>query len=246
MGGTGREFQGIWIPKEIWLSSTLSLMERVLFVEIHSLDNERGCFASNKYFADFFGVSARQIRRYLLSLKEKRLITITICNDIDRVMRAAGKHTPLKHGILTEHGRMFSRESNRRDFKGVWIPKEIWLSPELVLMEKVLFAEIQSLDNERGCYAFNRHFADFFGMSDRQIRRHLASLKEKGFITITILDDTDRVMRAAGKYARVKESQLRELRQMSASLVECLSLHRPKLSTARSGTPDRNVHGGRT
>ena len=37
-----RDFKGIWIPKDIWLSKELSLMEKVLFVEIHSLDNERG------------------------------------------------------------------------------------------------------------------------------------------------------------------------------------------------------------
>lgn len=112
-------------------------------------------------------------------------------------------------------------------------------------MEKVLFVEVHSLDNERGCYASNRHFAEFFGLSDRQIRRHLASLKEKGFITITIFNETDRVMRAAGKYARVKEPQLRELRDMSAALVARLSLHRPELSPGRPRTPDRNVHGGR-
>ena len=41
-----RDFKGIWIPKEIWLSEQLSLMEKVLFVEIHSLDNEDGCYAS--------------------------------------------------------------------------------------------------------------------------------------------------------------------------------------------------------
>jgi len=69
MGSHNRDFKGIWIPKEIWLSPTLSLMERVLFVEIQSLDNERGCFASNQYFADFFGVSDRQIRTYIVSLR---------------------------------------------------------------------------------------------------------------------------------------------------------------------------------
>ncbi len=37
-----RDFKGIWIPKEIWLSDQLSLMEKILLVEIHSLDNERG------------------------------------------------------------------------------------------------------------------------------------------------------------------------------------------------------------
>ena len=36
-----RDFKGIWIPKEIWESEQLSIMEKVLFVEIHSLDNER-------------------------------------------------------------------------------------------------------------------------------------------------------------------------------------------------------------
>src|SRR5512145_1551891 len=61
-------------------------------------------------------------------------------------------------------------ERPARDFKGVWIPREIWLSPTLSLMEKVLFVEIHSLDNERGCYASNRHFAAFFGVSERQIR----------------------------------------------------------------------------
>jgi len=51
--------------KEIWLSADLSIMEKVLFVEIHSLDNERGCFASNRYFAGFFKISERQVGRYV-------------------------------------------------------------------------------------------------------------------------------------------------------------------------------------
>ncbi len=42
-----RDFKDVWIPREIWLSTELSLMEKVLFVKIHSLDNERGCFASS-------------------------------------------------------------------------------------------------------------------------------------------------------------------------------------------------------
>jgi len=42
-------------------------------------------------------------------------------------------------------------ERMQRDFKGVWIPSEIWLSEKLSLIEKVLFVEIYYLDNERGC-----------------------------------------------------------------------------------------------
>ena len=59
-----RDFRGIWIPKEIWESNQLSIMEKVLFVEIHSLDNERGCYASNRYFSEFFHVSERQIQTH--------------------------------------------------------------------------------------------------------------------------------------------------------------------------------------
>ena len=35
----------------------------------------------------------------------------------------------------------------KRDFKGVWIPKEIWLSTDLKVMEKLILVEIDSLDN---------------------------------------------------------------------------------------------------
>jgi hypothetical protein len=115
-------------------------------------------------------------------------------------------------------------EKHPRDFKGVWIPKEIWLSDQLSLMEKVLFVEIHSLDNERGCFASNRHFADFFGISERQIRTYLASLKDKGFITISIHNRNERVMRAAGKHARVSGEALRQLQQGRDALIHNLTV----------------------
>lgn len=110
-------------------------------------------------------------------------------------------------------------EKPPRDFKGVWIPKEIWLSEQLSLMEKVLFVEIHSLDNERGCFASNRHFAEFFGVSERQIQTYIAALKAKGFITVVIRNRNERVMRAVGKYAHVRGENLRQLRQEQAGLV---------------------------
>lgn len=112
----------------------------------------------------------------------------------------------------------------QRDFKGIWIPKEIWLSPTLSLMEKVLFVEIQSLDNERGCYASNKYFGDFFGVSDRQIRTHIGSLKEKGFIYITIRNRNERVIRVAGKYARVPDSKMRQIRREKDALVHKMTM----------------------
>ena len=56
-----RNFLGIWIPKNVYLNNKLSWLEKILLVEIESLDNERGCFASNDYFADFLGVTKTTI-----------------------------------------------------------------------------------------------------------------------------------------------------------------------------------------
>ena len=117
-------------------------------------------------------------------------------------------------------------EKTQRDFKGIWIPKEIWLSDKLSLMEKVLFVEIHSLDNERGCFASNRYFADFFGVSDRQIRTHIGSLKRHGFVTVSIKNRYDRVIRTAGKFARVSDQNLRELGRMRADLAEKFSVRK--------------------
>jgi hypothetical protein len=74
-----------------------------------------------------------------------------------------------------------------RDFKGVWIPKEIWLSTELTLQEKVMLVEIDSLDNEDGCYASNQYFADFLGLSKDRISRIISMLYKKGYIFVELI-----------------------------------------------------------
>ena len=74
-----------------------------------------------------------------------------------------------------------------RDFKGIWIPKEIWLSKDLTLQEKVFLVEISSLDNENGCFASNGHFADFFGISKTRVSLVIKSLINKGYIISDII-----------------------------------------------------------
>ena len=92
---------------------------------------------------------------------------------------------------------MLNMEKPSRDFKGIWIPKDVWESSELSIMEKVLFVEIHSLDNERGCYASNRYFSEFFGVSERQIQNVIAALKGKGFVKVFIKNRYDRSIKAA-------------------------------------------------
>ena len=109
-------------------------------------------------------------------------------------------------------------ERMQRNFKGVWIPREIWLSEELSLMEKVLFVEIESLDNERGCFASNRYFAEFFGVSPRQIASYVAALKEKGFVTVTIENSNERTIHVTAKHAYASPKKMRGLNREVSQL----------------------------
>ena len=73
-----RDFKGIWIPAEIWENKKLSLMEKLFFVEIDSLDGVNGCYASNDYFSKFFELSKNRCTEIIKSLEKKRLITIEL------------------------------------------------------------------------------------------------------------------------------------------------------------------------
>ena len=72
----------------------------------------------------------------------------------------------------------------KREFKGVWIPAEIWLNENLTIMEKLFLVEIGSLNGEKGCYASNEHFSKFFTLSKNRCSEIIKSLESKGLITI--------------------------------------------------------------
>ena len=79
----------------------------------------------------------------------------------------------------------------QRDFKGIWIPREIWLSTDLKVMEKLILVEIDSLDNEDGCFASNEHFSKFFSLSKNRCSEIIKSLEEKGYIEIKYVYHND-------------------------------------------------------
>lgn len=70
-----RHFKGIWIPKEVYLNKELSWIEKILFVEIDSLDGEEGCYASNEYFAEHLQVSKGRISKMINKLVKMKYIT---------------------------------------------------------------------------------------------------------------------------------------------------------------------------
>ena len=75
---------------------------------------------------------------------------------------------------------------NERAFKGVWITKEIWLDTNLTWMEKLFLVEINSLDNDDGCFASNKYFGNFFNSSEKSASNIISSIRKKGYIELTL------------------------------------------------------------
>ena len=76
----------------------------------------------------------------------------------------------------------------KRAFKGVWIPAEIWLSENLTISEKIIFTEISSFCNAyQSCYASNEHFAKLLQVGERRIQTIIKSLETKGLIEREII-----------------------------------------------------------
>lgn len=72
-----RDFKGIWVPRSIYFDPDLTWTEKILLVEIDSLDHGKGCYASNAYLSQFLQVSGDWLRHLLADMKRRGLITIT-------------------------------------------------------------------------------------------------------------------------------------------------------------------------
>lgn len=74
-----------------------------------------------------------------------------------------------------------------RGFKGVWIPDRLYLTREFTPNEKFVLIEIYSLTRkDRLCYATNKHFSDFVGLSESAIKKMMTKFEKLGYISRTI------------------------------------------------------------
>lgn len=106
-----------------------------------------------------------------------------------------------------------------RDFKGVWIPKEIWLDERLNALDKIILTEIDSLDmTERGCYASNRHIAEFCQCSETKVSTAISKLIKLGYLYVKSFDGRQRELKSrVSKFERqdlkISEADLKNLKQ---------------------------------
>jgi Mn-dependent DtxR family transcriptional regulator len=101
-----REFKGIWIPKEIWEESKLSIMEKIMLAEIDSFESKNGCFASNSFFGKLLKLTPGRISQMITKLKKMEYIEVKILykfhsKEVDRrIMKLRkdkiyGRDTPI-------------------------------------------------------------------------------------------------------------------------------------------------------
>ena len=84
-----------------------------------------------------------------------------------------------------------------RDFKGVWIPKIVWLDERLNALDKVILTEIDSLDNgDRGCYASNKHISEFCQCSETKVSTAISKLIKFGYIYVQKFDGRQRELKS--------------------------------------------------
>ncbi len=119
-------FTGTWIPKEVYQLGKMPGNERIILSIIINLENkERGCYASNKYFANILQLKQKQVTKIISALFNKGLISSEILIDEGnkRILRSlletfdnptplqgdtypvtGGYPTPLKGDTLTPTG----------------------------------------------------------------------------------------------------------------------------------------------
>ncbi len=100
-----KKFTGVFIPARIWEAKNLTWLEKCLIAEIEALeDDDRGCWASNKYLAKVFGVTPGGINNMLRRLKRFGHIVIAPFDGFSRSIRIAPLHPPMQGGASEDVG----------------------------------------------------------------------------------------------------------------------------------------------
>lgn len=88
------------------------------------------------------------------------------------------------------------QDEPKREFKGIFIPAELWLNTELTVNEKVLYAEIDSFtSNDKSCFISNKHIADLLNVTETNASKCLSSLIQKGLVEVTKFDGRRRYVK---------------------------------------------------
>lgn len=121
--------------------------------------------------------------------------------------------------------------AENRDFKGVWIPKDIWLDKSLNALEKVILAEIDSLDNEEygHCTASNEYFSEFCQCSKDKVTRAVRKLVASGYIEVVSFNGRTRVLKSnvskCGSRVRKNTRQSQKISEAESEKIGAININ---------------------
>ena len=71
----------------------------------------------------------------------------------------------------------------QRDFKGIWIPKEICCQNDLNITEEIVLSVVSTLsEQDDGCFANNEYFAQLLNLSKGRVSKIINLLVKKGYL----------------------------------------------------------------
>lgn len=159
-----RDFKGVWFPKEVWLDSRLNALDKIILLEIDSLDcEEKGCYASNEYLANFCQCSERKITESISKLIELDYIYLESFNGRVRILKSC----------LAKNERQTSKicEAESQKMKGYKsnINKNNNIDKESIINNNT--KEIFDYWNEKKIHV-HRDISDFKNKIDNALKEH--------------------------------------------------------------------------
>ena len=103
-----------------------------------------------------------------------------------------------------------------RNFKGVWIKKELWFDANITPTEMKLLAEVDSLDHGNGWFASNKYLGIFLRVSEGRIANMISDLRKRGYVTTIKSDGRRRYLKANVK-ADLTETVKADLTELNNS-----------------------------
>lgn len=70
----------------------------------------------------------------------------------------------------------------KRNFEGIWIPSKLYITGKFSPRTKFFLVEVKSLSKSGYCYATDKHFADFLGISERMVQNIINELKKSNYL----------------------------------------------------------------
>jgi DNA-binding MarR family transcriptional regulator len=94
---------------------------------------------------------------------------------------------------------------DKRPFKGVWVPVEIYLDRTLSWNAKIIYLEIDSFTSKgSSCFFSNEYLSKYLKCSVAQVTRYLKELKDAGWIEESGFDGRKRYLRTTLELSKVR------------------------------------------